>query len=104
MERLLRALLACAAVMSAACDHEAQPPSAPSPPAETAPAESRQPDVTIRLRATALGGADAATAPDADVLLTVTAMPLVEGSPSRRTTLMLSTSVGQHEMEDISAH
>jgi hypothetical protein len=41
---------------------------------------------------------------DADLLLTVTSAASPGGSPMRRTTLTLSATVGEHEMEDISGH
>jgi hypothetical protein len=41
---------------------------------------------------------------EADLLLTVTSAASPDGSPMRRTTLTLSATVGEHEMEDITGH
>lgn len=120
-----RAFLALVAVICAGCDKDAAPPAVPTPEAASAAAEPRAPDVAVRLRATALQGADSGavrqavadafariglaivddgTARDADILLTVSSTEVAEGSATRRTTLTLSTTIGEHEMEDISGH
>jgi hypothetical protein len=111
-------------MVCAACDGDLPPPETAAPAASSA--EPRQPGVSVRMHATALAGADAGPARaavaaafggigmsvvddgqgtrDADVLLTVATMPVAVGSAARRTTLTLSTTVGEHELEDISVH
>jgi hypothetical protein len=111
------------ALAGAACDHDL--PQSAAPATSASPATEDVATVTIRLRATALEGADPGAARgavadtfakiglsiagdtgarDADVLLTVASVVVAEGSATRRTTLTLSTTVGEHEMEDISGH
>jgi len=103
---------------SLACEAGVRPPpaaAAPMQPASEAPAPRR----IVRLRGDAPGAVetlrkelevvgfsvvDGNEVHDADLLLTVTSAASAGGSPMRRTTLTLSATVGEHEMEDISAH